>query len=77
MTMTMTTKQDLINRINRLSKEYDALIKRHGHGVRSSYVSADLGHLSCRIARAQEQIKLLDIESPCDEWSGVFGEEKL
>ena len=73
----MTTKQDLINRIDRLSKDYDALIDKHGHGVRPSYVSADLDNLSYRIAKAQEQLELLDIESPCDEWHGSYGKGQL
>ena len=73
----MTTKQDLINRIDRLSKDYDALIAKHGHGVRPSYVSADLDNLSYRIVKAQEQLELLDIESPCDEWHGSYGKGQL
>jgi len=73
----MTTKQDLINRIDRLSKDYAALIDKHGHGVRPSYVSADLDNLSYRIAKAQEQLELLDIESPCDEWHGSYGKGQL
>ena len=66
----MTTKQDLSNRIDNLSREYDAIIAKHGYGVRPSYVAADLATLSCRIAKAKEQLALLDIESPCDEWKG-------
>jgi len=73
----MPTKQDLSNRIDRLSKEYDALIDKHGHGVRPSYVSADLDNLSYRIAKAREQLELLDIESPCDEWVGGYGKGQL
>jgi len=73
----MPTKQDLSNRIDRLSKEYDALIDKHGHGVRPSYVSADLDNLSYRIAKAREQLELLDIESPCDEWHGSYGKGQL
>jgi hypothetical protein len=73
----MTTKQDLINRIDRLSKDYDALIDKHGYGARSSYVSADLDTLSYRIAKAREQLALLDIESPCDDWTGGYGKGPL
>ena len=73
----MTTKEELINRINRLSKDYDALIDKHGHGVRPSYVSADLDTLSYRISKAREQLALLDIESPCDEWHGSYGKGQL
>ena len=73
----MTTKEELINRIDRLSEEYDALIERHGHGVRSSYVSADLSSLSSRIVRAKEQLVLLELESPCDDWTGGYGKGQL
>lgn len=73
----MTTKQDLSNRIDRLSKDYDALIDKHGHGVRPSYVSADLSSLSSRIVRAKEQLLLLGLESPCDDWTGGYGKGQL
>ena len=73
----MTTKEELINRIDRLSEEYDALIERHGQGVRSSYVSADLSNLSSRIVKAKEQLVLLGLESPCDDWTGGYGKGQL
>lgn len=66
----METKEEMQTYIDRLSKDYDAIISKHGYGVRPSYVSADLATLSCRIAKAKEQLALLDIESPCDEWKG-------
>lgn len=73
----METKEQLNKYLEKLSKEYDALIAKHGHGVRPSYVSADLDNLSYRIAKAREQLALLDIESPCDEWHGSYGKGQL
>lgn len=66
----METKEEMQAYIDNLSKDYDAIIAKHGYGVRPSYVSADLDTLSYRIAWAREQLALLDIESPCDEWKG-------
>jgi len=73
----METKQELIKRIDRLVEDYNGLLEKHGHGVRPSYVSADLGTLGFRIEKAREQLELIVIETPCDEWSGGYGEGQL
>ena len=66
----METKEEVQAYLDRLSKDYDAIITKHGYGVRPSYVSADLAYLSMRIKRAKEKLLLIGIESPCDEWKG-------
>ena len=73
----METKEQLQAYIDRLSQDYDALIAKHGHGVRPSYVSGDLSYLSSRIASAKEKLLLLGLESPCDEWHGSYGKGQL
>jgi len=73
----METKEQIQAYIDRLSKDYDAVIAKHGQGVRPSYVSADLDRLSYHIAKAREQLAFLDIESPCDEWHGSYGKGQL
>lgn len=73
----MESKEQLNKYLEKLSKEYDALIAKHGHGVRPSYVSADLDHLSYRIASTKEKLVLLGLESPCDEWVGGYGKGQL
>ena len=73
----MKTREQLQAYIDRLSKEYDDLVKKHGTGVRSSYVSTDLAILSSNIAKAWEELKLLDLDNPCDDWSGGYGKGQL
>ena len=73
----MKTRKELQAYIDRLSKEYDELLATHGHGTRPSYVSSDLTSLLERIGTAKKKIALLDIESPCDEWLGGYGEGQL
>lgn len=73
----METKEQLNKCLEELSKEYDALIAKHGHGVRPSYVSADLAHLSYRMDIIKEKLVLLGLESPCDEWHGSYGKGQL
>ena len=73
----MNNREQLEAYLDRLSEEYDALIERHGQGVRSSYVSADLSSLSSRIVKAKEQLVLLGLESPCDDWTGGYGKGQL
>lgn len=73
----MESKEQLNKYLEKLSKEYDALIAKYGHGVRPSYVSADLDNLSYRIASTKEKLVLLGLESPCDEWHGSYGKGQL
>ena len=73
----METREQLETYLDRLSKDYDALIAKHGHGVRPSYVSADLDALSYRIANTKQKLVLIGLESPCDEWSGGYGKGQL
>tara|TARA_R110002153_G_scaffold224000_1_gene376570 strand:+ start:217 stop:438 length:222 start_codon:yes stop_codon:yes gene_type:complete len=73
----METKEQLNKYLEKLSKEYDALIAKHGHGARPSYVSADLDHLSYRIDSTKEKLVLLGLESPCDDWNGSYGKGQL
>lgn len=73
----METKEKLNAYLDRLYEDYDAIIAKHGHGVRPSYVSADLGYISSRIDSTKEKLALLDIEGPCDEWQGSYGKGQL
>ena len=73
----METREQLEAYLDRLSKDYDTLIAKHGHGVRPSYVSADLDALSYRIASTKEKLVLIGLESPCDEWLGGYGKGQL
>ena len=59
----MKTEKELQAYIDRLSKEYDSIIVRHGHGVRPSYVSSDLACLSERIGRARKDLTMMDKEN--------------
>jgi hypothetical protein len=73
----MQTKEQLNEYLDKLSKDYDAIIAKHGHGVRPSYVSADLAYISNRIASTKEKLVLLGLESPCDDWTGGYGKGQL
>ena len=73
----MQSKEELNAYLDRLCEDYDALIDKHGHGVRPSYVSADLDYLSYRIASTKEKLVLLGLESPCDDWAGGYGKGQL
>ena len=63
-------KQQLQDYINRLQADCDSLIGKYGQGVRPSWVSCDLALNYDKMERAQAELDLLDIESPCDDWAG-------
>lgn len=73
----METREQLQAYLDKLSEDYDALVAKHGHGVRPSYVSADLEYLSNRIANTKQKLILIGLESPCDEWTGGYGKGQL
>ena len=73
----METKEKLNAYLDRLYEDYDAIIAKHGYGVRPSYVSTDLAYLSMRIERAKEKLMLIGLESPCDEWHGSYGKGQI
>lgn len=58
----METKEQLQAYLDRLSKKYDAMLAKHGYGVRPSYVSADLTDLSYRMETTYQKIVALELE---------------
>ncbi len=58
----METKEQLQAYLDRLSKKYDALLGKHGYGVRPSYVSADLADLSYRMETTYQKLAALELE---------------
>ena len=58
----METKEHLQAYLDRLSKKYDAVIAKHGYGVRPSHVSADLAHISYRMETTYQKLAALELE---------------
>ena len=50
------SREGLQDYIERLLKEYNDLVERHGHGVRAAHVSTELGILAHRISMAKERL---------------------
>lgn len=71
------SKNDLLEYIKRLEADNASILARYGKGVRPSWVSTDLAINGEKIQRAQKLIALIDMESPCDEWSGGYGKGQI
>lgn len=71
------TKNDLLEYIKWLEADNTSTLAKYGEGVRPSWVSTDLAINNEKIQRSHKLIALIDIESPCDEWSGGYGEGQL
>ena len=71
------TKNDLLDYIKWLEADNASTLAKYGEGVRPSWVSTDLVINDEKIQRSHKLIALIDIESPCDEWSGGYGEGQL
>ena len=58
--MTNETKIEFLMRmIEKCDWEYEQIIERYGHGVRPSFVSADLADIGIRSRRYQDEIDRL------------------
>jgi hypothetical protein len=71
------TKNDLLEYIKWLEADNASTLAKYGEGVRPSWVSTDLAINDEKIQRSHKLIALIDMESPCDEWSGGYGEGQL
>jgi len=71
------TKNDLLEYIKWLEADNASTLAKYGEGVRPSWVSTDLAVNNEKIQRSHKLIALIDMESPCDEWSGGYGEGQL
>jgi len=71
------TKNDLLEYIKWLEADNASTLAKYGEGVRPSWVSTDLAINNEKIQRSHKLIALIDMESPCDEWSGGYGEGQL
>lgn len=71
------SKNDLLEYIKWLEADNASTLAKYGEGVRPSWVSTDLAVNDEKIQRSHKLIALIDIESPCDEWSGGYGEGQL
>lgn len=71
------SKKDLLEYIAWLEADNANTLAKYGEGVRPSWVSTDLAVNGEKIQRANKLIALMDIETPCDEWSGGYGEGQL
>ena len=73
----METKEQIQAYIDRLQADCDRLDAQYGTGVRPSWVSTDEAIACHKIREAKKQLELLDLDSPCDEWSGGYGKGQL
>ena len=71
------TKNDLLEYIKWLEADNASTLAKYGERVRPSWVSTDLAINDEKIQRSHKLIALIDMESPCDEWSGGYGEGQL
>lgn len=69
------TKIEMLTRmVEKCDQEYEEIIARHGHGVRPSYVSADLTDIGIRARRYREEIKRLQDQIEDDGFITVHPE---
>jgi hypothetical protein len=73
----METKENIQAYIDRLQSDCERLAAQYGTGVRPSWVSTELSIAYHKIEGAKQRMKILDLESPCDDWSGGYGKGQL
>ena len=64
----------LTRMVEKCDQEYEEIIARHGHGVRPSWVSADLADIGIRARRYREEIKRLQDQIEDDGFVTVHPE---